>query len=676
MPESTLISGDDQDIVALPIVQPLAKRAAQNSFYQRLVAEGLDEQAAAAVARAVVDPTDARRRLDRLVHVRVPGGRFLVLDTVLWAPALAPYAVNNREASGRHYPAGGFDPDDEASRFRPLRPAVDPDDGSARLELRAQSPEHLVWSLERSAKYLIDHNSLAESIAAQGVMVSVTVVVVTCKFGDQSPPVTMLGTADGSSRTTGAHQVLELTPDDVLFSLPEDDRSYRGMLAELLAALDRPDARVSEDEIRKLRALQIPARLLLRYEPDDVQPVDFAKAVESLVHLVHVEPPKEWDEAAALDAKADSVLHALKTSGVVTMRRKAYLDGMLTPEEARGFGLPASADQRALELVTTISSDKAANKRAVRDGVLELSHAQKQVRKDEKARIAVELGLRAIRAEFPAASMKSARLALASAYQAPAIWGKEIAGKADETPEQLRDAALAELDDGEPGRVCARLAGQGAFWLAGYRILRDAHFFVEKDKRDGRSPQRVLEALMCSPYGIRVLHRAIIDGRDGQPPVQIDIDGKRDKTVAGKTIEMTHEWLRRTVVPPQGAPTTAPGGKVGDKTELPTRMLIGRINRLRDAVDGVVDAHQQLREVKDAAGNVLVDRSGINKQRAEELREHLEKIRTRLAMYAMTWSAANDEDADDDLYADEDGHSDLDQEIDEIDSELAGEGES
>ena len=43
---------------------------------------------ATAVARAVVDPTDARRRLDRLTQIRVPGGIIHALETTVWATAV------------------------------------------------------------------------------------------------------------------------------------------------------------------------------------------------------------------------------------------------------------------------------------------------------------------------------------------------------------------------------------------------------------------------------------------------------------------------------------------------------------------------------------------------------------------------------------------------------------
>ena len=108
---------------------------------------------------------------------------------------------------------------------------------------------------------------------------------------------------------SGAQSVLGLTPSDIVVRLHEDERAHRQFIAQAqLRSSERPASEVSELDIRRLRALQIPARLLLRYEPDPAAPVTFAKAVEHYVHLVHVEPPTAWDEAGSLDAKADSVV--------------------------------------------------------------------------------------------------------------------------------------------------------------------------------------------------------------------------------------------------------------------------------------------------------------------------------------------------------------------------------
>lgn len=632
----------DALVLSLPVVQPLAKKPAHNALYRRLVEEGIDEPAAAVVARAVVDPADARQRLDRLVPVRVPGGRLFSLDVLVWTPMIANFPVNNREATARTFPASG-DENTEASRYRPLRPAQDAADGSARLEQHASSIDHAVWSLERSVQYLLDKNNWVESIAAQGVMVPVIAVPMTIQPADGTP-ITIIATADGSSRIASAHYLLELSSRDVLVDLPADERSARGQLAEILAVLERPADEVTDDELRKVRAVQIPARILLRFEPDNQTETGFAKAVEALVHLLHVEPAKQWDDAASLDAKADAVIAALHEAGQLTPARKAYADGMLTPQEASERGLGGEADERALWLIDLISAERAPIRRAVRAGVLELTRG-KQVRKEVKAQIAVELGLRAVRATYPPSQIKSARLALQNALQSDMVWAKALGVRPDETPEQLRDRALTELDDdGHPDTACARLAVKGGFWLAVHRVLREAHFFAERDHRDGRSPQKILEALVREPHGIHVLYRAMVDGRDGQPPVSVDEAGRRRQATSGKLIAMSSTWLRQEVVPPAGR--VKPGGP--DADPFPTRQLLQRVQRLRVAVDGLADEHRQLRAVTDAAGTPLVDQEGISSGTVTQMRNALDSLDRKLVVYEDIWTRRTDEDLDDD----------------------------
>jgi len=632
----------DAPALLIPVVQPLAKKPAHNALYRRLVEEGIDEPVAVVVARAVVDPADARQRLDRLVPVRVPGGRLFSLDVLVWAPMIANFPVNNREATSRTFPAGG-DQGTEATRYRPLRPAQDAPDGSARLEQHAGSIDHAVWSLERSVQYLLDKNNWVESIAAQGVMVPVIAVPMTIRPSD-GQPITILATADGSSRIASAHHLMGLTPQDVLINLPTNERNARGQLAEILAALDRPADEVADDELRRIRAVQIPARILLRFEPDNQTESGFAKAVEALVHLLHVEPAKQWDDAASLDAKADSVITALYEVGQLTPTRKAYADGMLTPKEATERGLGGEADERALWLVHLISSERAAIKRAVRAGVLELTRGR-AVRKEVKAQIAVELGLRAVRASYPASQVKAARLALQSALQSDTIWAKGLGVEAGETPEQLRDLALAEIEDeGQPGAACARLAVKGGFWLAIHRVLREAHFFAERDQRDGRSPQKILEALVREPHGIHVLYRAMVDGRDGQPPISVDEKGRRRKASSGKLIAMSSTWLRQHVVPAGGR--TRSQGPEADP--FPTRQLLQRVQRLRTAVDGLVEEHRQLRGVTDAVGIPLVDQEGISTGAVAEMQKSLRDLDRKLFLYEDIWRRRNDEEFDDD----------------------------
>jgi hypothetical protein len=627
---------------SLASMRRLAKQTAIETLKVRLVDRGIPVPEATAIARATVDPAEARRHLDRLTPVRVPGGTFQALDTLVWAPGILAYATNNREASARHYPAGVEPGTAEAARYRPLREPTDAPDGSARLELSAEEQGHLMWSLERSVKFLLENNDISTSIAHQGVLQHVTVVPIRTTFDDGSDSIVMLGTVDGSSRTTSAHHVLGLTPDDVVLKFAHDERAFRAYVSAIQSALDRPLDEVSEEDAHRLRALQVPARIFLDYEADPAAPVGFAKAVESYVHLIHVEPPKPWDTAASIDARAASVLGELEAQSVITRKRRLYLEGMYTPKEARAANYFGEADERALELVSLMSSEQAKKKRAVRTGVIVLSKAG-QVRKGEKAAVAVELALRANRSALTRGDAKGAREALQTTYQHGSIWGKNLKpwnGKL----EDLRESALMELENGGPGPACRQAGAQGAYWLAVRRVLREAHFFPDKERRDGRSPQRILDELMHSKWGIEVLYRAILDGRDGLPLARVDESGNRVPGISGEPMNMTSDWLRGTVVPPERS-TDEGGGEGGPPPDpgptLPTRMLLTRREALEKAVDRLEYAHDELRAVRDTDGTVLADKEGLPTEAMETLSERLDALRRQFDRYGLKWEARN-----------------------------------
>jgi hypothetical protein len=645
MADSATVTPEPVPTASLAYMARLAKRQATETLIKRLIDHGLPEPDATVVGRAIVDPADARKRLDRLTPVRVPGGTFYAVETLTWAPAVMAYAVNNREAVARHYPAGIEPGTAEAARYRPLRPPTSAEP-LARLDLEAEEPDQLLWSLERSVKFLLENNNLSQSIAAQGVMQHVTAVPVQVSFADKSSPIVMLGTLDGSSRTTGAHSVLGLTAHDVIVKFARDERAFRSYIANVESALDRPLEEISEEDVHRLRALQIPARIFIKYEPDPAAPVGFAKAVDSYVHLIHVEPPKPWDVAASLDAKAVSVLNELESSGIITRNKRLYFEGMMTPAEARTHGFGGEADERALELVSLISSEEARKKQAVRTGVIVLSKAG-QVRKEEKANVAVELALRANRSTLTRSEAKGARETLQNTYLHAGIWGKDLR-PIKGSLEELRETAIEEVDQEKVGRGARRLAAQGAYWLAVHRVLREARFFPEANERDGRPASRVVDDLMHSRWGVEVLYRAILDGREGVPLARVDETGRRVSGISGEPMEMTHDWLRREVVPPEAPDEPrGPDDEPGDPgPSLPTRLLLQRRQALEKSVDRLEWAHEELRAVRDTDGSILADKEGLPNDVMESLSERLDVLRRRLERYGLAWEARNSVPAD------------------------------
>ena len=108
-------------------------------------------------------------------------------------------------------------------------------------------------------------------------------------------------------------------------------------------------------------------------------------------------------------------------------------------------------------------------------------------------------------------------------------------------------------------------------------------------------------------------------------------------------MEMSSEWLRGTVVPPESTSDTVSGdgGPPDTGPTLPTRMLITRRAALEKAMDRLEYAHDELRAVRDTDGAVLVDKEGLQTEAMEALSERLDALRRRLDRYGMKWEANN-----------------------------------
>ena len=115
----------------------------------------------------------------------------------------------------------------------------------------------------------------------------------------------------------------------------------------------------------------------------------------------------------------------------------------------------------------------------------------------------------------------------------------------------MLDGAIKELAEGsaEPGPNMLELAARGAFFLAGHRVLTVTSTVGEYAEEglstnDHRSPATLLGLALRSEFGLRVLHRAIVDGRAGRLPSAIDEAGA---VLHGE--EISPRWLRENLQP-------------------------------------------------------------------------------------------------------------------------------
>lgn len=105
----------------------------------------------------------------------------------------------------RVYPAGGV-----PGHLGPLAgPRAEPGTATG-LWIEAHSIQHVLDEAKQAQDYVLVKNPLKDSVAARGIVTPVTVVYFELRHRDGQPTMPLLGTADGSSRITGAHAVLNL----------------------------------------------------------------------------------------------------------------------------------------------------------------------------------------------------------------------------------------------------------------------------------------------------------------------------------------------------------------------------------------------------------------------------------------------------------------------------------
>lgn len=631
---------NDLPRLAVRAIPAVAKAKAVGTLSQKLQGKGFTKPTADSLARAAVDPADVRRRLDRPAPVRVPGALLWIVETDVWTPAVLPYVGNYREADSRVFPA------DEAasvSSYPPIRRPAGDRDGRPILDVDVEDRDHLIHAVEASIDYLVQHNPLEDSIAERGVMFPITLVSTIIR-GVEGDSVAIPSTADGSSRAANALAVLGLSGSDVLGRFRRDPRALSGLVGHLRNMLERPLSEIPEDDLGKANALILPARIVVGFEPDPTGTADFAKAVHNYVALIHGDlPPKAWPETARVDAKADSVVAELEQAEILTPTRARYFEGMLSPAEAQKKKLPGNADARGLAIVSLLTSRQRGVHDAIRRGIVQRTE-RKNLTKPVKGELCAELALRGVRSRLSPKAMSDAREVLEDIYQHPSIWEKNLkpSGK---SPAELLKEALKERKAGEGGPATAELGALGGFWLTSGRILREARFFASQKIRDGRQPRSVLSALMDSEWGLQMLARAISDGREGDVIWHVDAEGKRVKDAHGKFLEASNDLIRGSIVAPPDDEQTPQDdddrdydGGDDDVSPPPERQLMDRRNALEAAVELLEQRHGELRELTASDGGPLVDKKGISSTVADEIRDRLEAIRTKLALYSMIWN--------------------------------------
>jgi hypothetical protein len=334
---------------------------------------GLPLGSASGIANAVVDPSEVRKSIGEpldpdVEKIPVPGGTLLGIRTQVWARRIMPDPRNPRTLPSRRHPfaiepgTGGED-----SKFRPVpepRPLDAATPHKAELAVTVESRHHLIWAAQQAAEYVLTENDWRSSIASHGVMEAVWLAATTYEHADGSAPVTTLTTAEGSSRATAVHNILEIRSADVPYD--DNEAALRTRIRKLNEAYDRgPDKK----EAIALRCERVPALVLVGFRPHPSGTTGFPTAVKSLVALRHVEPPKPWGDGPANESLADEVLDELYREDLISATQRDYFAGSCTRAEARAAHMPDDPVLRASAVVHLFTGDDERVQEAIRVAV-------------------------------------------------------------------------------------------------------------------------------------------------------------------------------------------------------------------------------------------------------------------------------------------------------------------
>jgi hypothetical protein len=366
-----------------------------------------------------------------------------------------------------------------------------------------------------------------------------------------------------------------------------------------------------------------------------------------LVGQVHVDPPKAWGPGAELDVQGEAILTEFIDLGAINEHERGFFAGLMTRQEARAAGLTDEFDERAATILRLSLNNLDVVKRGIRRVV-----PRPKIAKTLVADVAAELSMRAYRSSQNAGDAHTSRVALQRVFRRYSTskgitWA--ITGR---SPEQLRDAALAELSQSTMGPAAAELALLAAYHLTREHVLRRpdrAPMRGAGDKLvpDTREPDLVLLELAKTRRGIHFLCQALIDGRGGVKPRQVDESGAFVFDAASRAREASHEWIRLEASPEDAngeEPTPSLDQTLIEPIE--TKLARARASYARHVEIAESDLGN-IKTVLGASGQPAIDDLGWPIGEADDLLRRLEHMKGSLYGWRARWSVRNNVPAED-----------------------------
>jgi hypothetical protein len=624
----------------------------------------MGEDAAQAFALAVVDPSTVRRVVETPERLPVPGGDILAVRAEVWARCIIPDPRNPRIGPARRHPASDLVGRDESTRFRPLDEPTAGPDGRPELVQCVHNQEHLAWAAKQAHDYVIDNNDWRDSIRNQGVMTEVWLAATTFVHQDGTPSVTVPVTAEGSSRTTCVHNLLEVRSADVPYV--RDERKLRAHIRKLnedVAAAGKPDD-VDPDVAVKVRCEKVPALLLVGFEPHQGAGGDYGVAVKSLVALRHVDYPKPWGEATENEALADAVIDELERRELITAGKADWLAGSLTPDEAEAAGFTQDPAIRAATIARLFTDRDPQVHGAIRVAITSQS-TRKRITTKLLLDVATSLILRSLpeedarRRERTRKYLKAALSGeLAKEWQATLRSGEELA-----------QAAHNEVAAGTPDAATRELAARGAYSLVVGGALTADRGTANSDQPDRRQPGEVIDRMRASARGVHQLQRALLDTGGGRRIRLVDEDGQVLRNPAGRELPATDAALRSTFPRAGDGPTHVPA------PTTPAENLGNALNILGAAIQAIEDAIKKVETVPADDGTPAIDSFGADRADCDAWRDIMLETLEKLPLWKQKGLQRHGPGHDVSDLDDLDDLQDLEDDLEDLEDDLRDDGE-
>ncbi|MGR8009701.1 hypothetical protein [Streptomyces hypolithicus] len=610
----------------------LAPIAARRKAAEKLVDTfDLTPDAAECVANAVVDPAELRRSIATPTTLAITGGELLAVRARVWTRRTLPDIRNPRIGNARRHPIAIEPGTDEESRFAPVD---DPTSNGAtpHLEVEVESTEHMAWASALAARAVLDANDWRYSIRNQGVLTEVWLVANRYSHtAEECPDLWAMTTAEGSSRTTAAHDLLGDGNSVDVAVKAESDTFMRGRIKELNTAFEQgPTVKQSE----ALRCETMPALILVGYRPLPGGPDRFSSAVKSLVALRHVDAPKEWGEGPELESLADEALTVMEDRRILTPQRRRWLAGAISRAQAKIAHLPTDPAIRAAEIIALFTSNDQAIRDAIRDAVTRQS-TRKRVTKNVRVKLAVALIVRSVGGE--GASPDRVRRYMQHGFVA--VRDNPFKPTHRDADAVLADA-LDEFDDdpaGAPGQARLELAARATYPLiATLSLWADRGTSNNPNADDRRRPGEVIDTMLASRLGIHQLYQAVVDHNDGRSALRAVDEGGSIRLTEDRAQDQTlSDVYLRSTFPKAGSPSRPASMDTPDDALRDAAAVLGA------AVRQLEEAMTALRSVKAADGTDHVETVGIDLSHVNEWKGTLDAAGADLDFWGRIWERRN-----------------------------------